>query len=624
MTSKHSRAPLSPLPATLEPELATLVSKPPAGDWLYEIKYDGYRMLARVDGPDVRILTRRGNDWTSRFPTLRAALMAAKLPVGWYDGEMVLLDGTGMPTFNGLQNAIESGANADIVFYLFDAPFLAGHDLRQVPVEERRRRLQEVLQETDRLRFSQEIEGKAADLLDSACRLGLEGVIGKRRGSPYVHRRSDDWIKLKCTQRQEFVIGGFTWPDDSRANGIGALLVGYVDEGRILQYAGKVGTGYTGKVSAALRQRLDAMSMPKRPFAGPTGHDTHATWVRPELVCEVVYSEWPEGGSLRHASFKGLREPDDKPAAEVAPERPAKARTRAVAPPGKLRITHGERVIDPSTGLTKLDLATYYAQVARWMLPYLAGRHAYVVRFPTGIEGERIFQQHPQGMAGLRGTDPALWRGHEPAIAFESAEDLVRAAQLDCIEIHTWNSTANAIKLPDRVIFDLDPGDGVTWARMRQAAELVRVMLQELGLASWLKTSGGKGLHIVVPLKPELEYPTVKSFSEAVATHLGQAVPQLFVAKSGGRNRMGRIFVDYLRNGQSQSTAEAYSARARPGMGVSMPITWDQLAEVRSGGHWTVSTAIAYLRSRKSDPWGGYWRNPQHLAPAMQRLRALI
>lgn len=615
------------LPDSLEPELATLVDKPQPGEWLYQIKFDGYRMLARVDGPDVRIFTRRGNDWTDHFPTLRAELKASKLPTGWYDGEIVVLDEAGKPTFNGLQNAIESGPNADIVFYLFDAPFAGGQDLRSRPVEERRALLQQLLKPTKRLRFSEEMHADPADLLASACRLGLEGVIGKRRGSPYVHRRSDDWIKLKCTQRQEFVIGGFTWPDDSRPHGIGALLVGYFDNDRVLQYAGKVGTGYTGAVSAALRLQLDAMAISKRPFAGTTGHDRHATWVRPELVCEVTFNEWPEGGSLRHAAFKGLRAPEDKPATEVAAETaptPAGSRkatkARAHPLPAKLRLTHGDRVMDPSTGLTKLDLATYYAQVARWMVPRISGRHTYVVRHPAGIEGERIFQQHPEGMAGLRGTDPALWPGHEPAISIESAEDLVRAVQLDCIEFHTWNSTAAAIALPDRVIFDLDPGEGVSWAQMREAANLVRVILEELDLDAWLKTTGGKGLHVVVPLRPERSYPEVKAFSERVALHLARTLPQLFVAKSGSRNRVKRIFVDYLRNGQSQSTAEAYSARARPGLGVSMPISWDQLGEVESGAHWTIATAVPYLKQRRVDPWAGYAKSRQTLTKALKAL----
>ena len=605
------------LPASLEPELATLVDKPLPGDWIYEIKFDGYRMLARIGGPrDVRIVTRRGNDWTHRFAALQKALIAAKLPPGWYDGEIVLLDESGKPSFNGLQNAIESDRNDAIVYYLFDLPFCEGHDLRRVPVEERRALLQSVLKENERLRFSQEIGGEAAAILQSACRLGLEGVIGKRRGSIYVQRRSDDWIKLKCTQRQEFVIGGFTWPDDSRPNGIGALLVGYRDDAGELQYAGKVGTGFTGEVSAALRRRLEGMAVPRRPFAGATGHDRHATWVRPELVCEVTYNEWPQNGSLRHASFKGLRE--DKPAAAVERERPATA--SAPAAPMLRKVTHGKRVVDPSTGFTKLDVVRYYVEVAPWVLPHLQGRPAYIRRAPLGIAEPMVFQQHPQGLRGLRGTDPALWPGHDPAIAFDTPEDLFAAAQLGMIEVHTWNSTARAIAQPDRLVFDLDPGDDVPWPQVQEGALLLRALLQELGLQSWLKTSGGKGLHLWVPIAPECDYDTAKDFSEAVVRHMARTIPQRFVAKSGPRNRVGRIFIDYLRNGWVQSTAEAFSARARPGLAVSMPIAWDELPRVRGGDHWNIVSAIEYLAGLPGDPWFGYWNTPQDLRAAMDRL----
>lgn len=556
------------LPASLEPQLATLVEKPRPGDWLYEIKFDGYRMLARIAGPrDVRIFTRRGNDWTARFPRLQRELAAAKLSPGWYDGEVVMLNAEGKPDFNALQNAIDGGSNDRIVFYLFDAPYMRGLDLRRAAVEERRATLQRAFTETDLLRFSQEIVAPVDEILLRACEMGLEGVIGKRRGSPYVHRRSDDWIKLKCAKRREFVIGGYTWPDESRHDpGIGALLVGQFDRHGALHYSGKVGTGYSGEVSAMLRRRLDTIAQRERPFAGSTGHDKHAQWVRPELVCEVSYNEWPEGGSLRHASFKGLRE--DKRTVErqgpAASQAATPARSVLRAPPVHplIKVTHGARVIDPSSGLTKMDLVRYYAEVSQWMLPHLKGRHAYVARFPTGLTGERIFQQHPEGMKGLRGTDPKLWPGHEPAIAFDSPQDLAAAAQLDVIEIHTWNSTAEAILKPDRMIFDLDPGEDVSWAQVREAAMLMRAMLRELHLDSWLKTTGGKGLHVVVPLKPEWGYEAVKGFSLAVVQHMARAIPQRFVAKSGGSNRIGKIFIDYLRNGQSQSTAEAFS-RAR-------------------------------------------------------------
>jgi bifunctional non-homologous end joining protein LigD len=627
------------LPDSLEPELATLVEKPRPGDWLYEIKFDGYRMLARVGGPrDVRLITRRGNDWTPRFKRLQRELVSARLPPGWYDGEIVMLDAQGKPSFNALQNAIEGGDNDRIVYYLFDAPFLDGRDLRRLAVEERRARLQAALKETDLLRFSREIEGNVHDILATACKMGLEGVIGKRRGSSYVHRRSEDWIKLKCTNRQEFVIGGYTDPEGARI-AIGALLVGYFDDAGVLQYAGKVGTGFSGETLAQLRRRLDAIAQPQRPFATATGHDRRATWVRPELVCEVTYNEWPEGGRLRHASFQGLRE--DRPASAVVRERsggtaapaPSAASTRApvrspepAAGTGApqvihgVAVTHGDRVIDPSTGFTKLDLVRYYADVAPWALPHLKGRPLYLKRAPLGIMRPMIFQQHPERQRGLRGTDPKLWPGHQPAISIESAQDLVSAAQLGGVELHTWNSTAEAITKPDRLIFDLDPGQGVPWGQVQEAAQLVRALLEELGLKCWLKTTGGKGFHVMVPLKPQADYDTAKGFTHAVVQHIARALPERFVAKSGPSNRVGRIFIDYLRNGQSQSTAEAFSARARPGMGVSMPVSWEELKSVESGDHWNIKTAVPHLSRVRKDPWAGCWKAKQSLKPAMKAI----
>ena len=623
----------SGLPEALEPELATLVAKPQPGEWLYELKFDGYRMLARVDGRDIRVMTRRGNDWTARFPALVRELRRAKLPDGWYDGEIVVLDERGQPNFNALQNAIEGDGNAGIVFYVFDAPFLGGEDLRAAPVEERRARLAAVLPDNAALRFSQELPGNGRDLLASACRIGLEGIIGKRRGSPYVHRRSADWIKLKCALRQEFVIGGYTWPDNSRI-GIGALLVGYYDaEGR-LQYAGKVGTGFSGEMLARLRRGLDEITQPTRPFAGPTGHDRRATWVQPLRVCEVEYREWPAQGSLRHASFKGLRE--DKAAGEVrreqeavdaaaapappAPTAPAKAASRKRASAKSVTVTHGDRVLDPATRLTKLDLVRYYAEVSDWALPHLRGRHIFIRRAPAGVDEPTVFQEHPLGMKGLRGTDPALWPGHEPAISIETAEDLVAAAQAGMVELHTWNSTADAIDLADRLVLDIDPGQDVPWGRVREAAVLTRTMFAELGLESWLKTSGGKGLHVVVPLRPEYSHAEVKRFARKLVEHMARTIPQRFVAKSGASNRVGRIFLDYLRNGPSQTTAAAFSARTRPGLGVSMPIAWQELDEVAAGDEWNIRTALDRMRGLRKDPWAGYWKSRQSMREALARL----
>ncbi|MBK0393075.1 non-homologous end-joining DNA ligase [Ramlibacter algicola] len=285
-----------------------------------------------------------------------------------------------------------------------------------------------------------------------------------------------------------------------------------------------------------------------------------------------------------------------------------------------MRVTNAARVVDPASGLTKMDLVRYYVEVAPWMLPHLQGRPAYIRRVPRGIQQPMTFQQHTLDMKGLKGTDPATWPGHDPAILFTSAEDLAAGAQLDMVEVHTWNSTEAAPHCPDRLVFDLDPGEGVAWKQLCDGARLVRALLQELELRSWLKTTGGKGLHVVVPVRPELDYDVVKPFTEAVVRHLAQVLPQLFVAKSGARNRTGRIFIDYLRNGWVQSTAEALSVRARPGLGVSMPVAWEQLDDVEGPAHWTVANTVASLRRRRRDPWAAYWTTRQRLDVAMQRL----
>ncbi|TFZ00959.1 hypothetical protein EZ313_21240 [Ramlibacter henchirensis] len=305
----------------------------------------------------------------------------------------------------------------------------------------------------------------------------------------------------------------------------------------------------------------------------------------------------------------------------------AAARRSTAAPPrtraaggDAFTVTHASRVIDPSTGFTKLDLARYYATVARWALPHLRGRHAFIRRAPEGLKRPSFFQEHPEGLPGLKGTDPALWPGHAPAITFETAEDLVAAVQLGMIEIHTWNSTAAAVLQPDRLVFDVDPGENVAWDQVRQAAMLTRTLLGELGLRSWVKTTGGKGLHVVVPIVPEADFPAAKAFCRRAVEHLARTLPQLFVAKSGPRNRVGRVFVDYLRNGQSQTTAAAFSARARPGLSVSMPVRWEELDRVSGPGEWNIVSALERLAGLKQDPWASFWKTRQSLLPAARAL----
>ncbi|WBY03551.1 DNA ligase D [Ramlibacter tataouinensis] len=637
----------APLPDALQPQLAVLVDAAPQdpAQWIFEIKFDGYRMLARAEAGQVRLLTRNGNDWTSRLPALVQALRAMDLPDGWYDGEIILPGRDTPADFQALQGAFDSQRTEQIVYYLFDLPYCAGQDLRDVPLLQRREVLQRIVerQPHPNVRFSAEFEAPPGAMLDAACKLGLEGVIAKRRDSAYAGRRSSDWIKLKCAHRQEFVIGGWTDPKGSRT-GIGSLLLGVHGEDGRLHYAGNVGTGFNERTLRDVRERLEAVAGTRNPFAAGSGWPRGAHWVRPELVCEVSFGEWTRDGKVRHSVFHGLR--SDKPAQEISIEAPvpatadapapakgrrtAKKQAASVQPPAKalaatlpptLRISNPERVVDARSGLTKIDLVRYYALVAPLMMEHLRRRPLALVRAPDGVDGQLFFQKHLERyrMAGVEPLDPAIFPGHPPMLAIASAEGLLSAAQMNVIEFHTWNAVADRADQPDRMTFDLDPGEGVGWPQMQEAAALVRAFLDELGLPGWLKTSGGKGLHVVVPLRPEHGWDAVKDFSQAVVQHLARTVPQRFVAKSGPKNRVGRIFIDYLRNGFGATTVAAWSARARPGLGISVPVRWEELGKLKGGDHWTVATVHQRL-DQGNEPWDGYRSSSVRLGAAMRKL----
>ena len=620
------------LPATLSPELATLVDKPPTTpeDWIFEIKFDGYRMLARVEGKQIKLFTRNGNDWTHKLGTLHKALLKAKLPDGWYDGEIVVHDEQGRPNFGMLQLAFDGSDTARIVFFIFDAPYLDGHDIREVPLEGRRALLKTVMEKSgnDALRFSEEFGTDPEELVLAACKLGLEGVIGKRRTSRYVTRRSPDWIKLKCGQRQEFVIAGYTDPQGSRA-GIGALLLGAHDDNGVLQYAGNVGTGFNDVTLRDLKKKLDALATDESPFPPKAVAGRKHHWVKPKLIAEISFAEWTSSGSVRHAVFQGLRA--DKPAKAIGREKAqpveetVDTQTELAAPAGKLppnlKITNGERVIDPQSGATKLDLVRYYALVGELMMEHLKGRPVSLVRAPAGVTGELFFQKHADvaKMPGMKQMAPELDPEHPPMLTVGSAEGLVSAAQWNVVEFHTQNATGKSYEAPDRMVFDLDPGEGVEFSTMREAAQLIHAFLDELGLPSFLKTSGGKGLHVVVPLKGSLDWETVKDFSQAIGGHLADALPDRFAFKSGPKNRVGKIFVDYLRNGQGATTACAWTARVRPGLGISVPLAWEELETLKAGDQWNVKNAHTRL-DRGNEPWSGYAKAAKTLTAAMKKM----
>jgi len=627
------------LPTALKPQLATLAKALPADAdaWLYEIKFDGYRLLARVDARKVQLFTRNGNDWTARLPHLAAAFKRRGLPPGWYDGEIVMLSPQGVPDFQALQNAFEAAKTHSIVYYLFDLPYSQGRDLRALPLTARRDRLASLLQtasgDEEVLRYSATFDVNARDIVASACQLGLEGVIGKRKSSSYTSSRSSDWIKLKCGLRQEFVIGGYTDPQGSR-EGIGSLLLGVHDEQGELLYVGNVGTGFTSRTLAGIRQKLGALSADTRPFTQSTGMDSKAHWVRPALLAEVSFGHWTQAGRIRHAVFHGLR--SDKPAKAIiretsmptaASQRGQPKQAASGNPPpaetrlGTLKVTHPDRIVDPSTEVRKIDLIRYYALVGGLMMPQLKHRPVSLVRAPEGIKGQLFFQKHldKMTMAGVKLLSPDLDPGHDPLIEVARVQGLLSAAQMNVIEFHTWNAVKTNIDKPDRMTFDLDPGEGVEWLAMQEAAMVLRAFLEELDLAAFVKTSGGKGLHVVVPLKRRHGWDQVKGFSRAIVEHLALTFPKRFSAKSGPRNRVGKIFIDYLRNGFGATTVAAWSLRARPGMGVSVPIAWREVETLQRSAQWHIRNIHERL-DQGNGPWREYDGAARTLTAAMKIL----
>lgn len=633
------------LPTQLKPELATLVDSAPEGQWSYEIKFDGYRIMARIDHDQVQLFTRNGHDWTHKLPQQAAALAALGLESAWLDGEMVVANEQGVPDFQALQNAFEAGRSGNILYYLFDLPYLNGVDLREVPVEERRAALATVLgsHEQPLLRFSEAFDETPDALLNSACQMQMEGLIGKRLGSPYVSRRSGDWIKLKCKHRQEFVIVGYTDPKGSRS-AFGALLLGLHDrDSGELRYAGKVGTGFNESTLKSILTQLKPLQVKKPAVVNPpSGFEVKGVhWLKPKLLAEVAFAEMTKDGSVRHAVFHGLR--DDKPAKGITEERAkpvkiAEKKTATKKPPkkapasnpdtepsqlglanGKVRITHPDRVIDTVSGTTKMQLAEYYASVAEWILPQLKDRPVALVRAPDGIAGELFFQKNAERLAipGITTLDKDVTG--QPVMLINNAEALIGAVQMSTVELHTWNATTVDLDKPDRFVLDLDPDPALPWKSMVEATALTLTVLNELGLKAFLKTSGGKGIHLVVPLTRKLGWDEVKDFSHAIVSHIAKLLPERFSAVSGPKNRVGRIFIDYLRNGLGATTICAYAARTREGLPVSVPLFREEVAEIKGGNQWNVRNVHQRLAEVGDEPWADMKKTRQSITAEMRK-----
>ncbi|VVO47463.1 DNA ligase D [Pseudomonas fluorescens] len=636
------------IPAQLKPELATLVDSAPAGEWSYEIKFDGYRIMARIDHDQVQLFTRNGHDWTHKLPKQAEALAALGLESAWLDGEMVVANEQGVPDFQALQNAFDSGKSTNILYYLFDLPYLNGVDLREVAVEERRAALSTVLgaHEQPLLRFSEAFDETPDALLNSACQMQMEGLIGKRLGSPYVSRRSGDWIKLKCKHRQEFIIVGYTDPKGARS-AFGALLLGLHDrDSGELRYAGKVGTGFNETTLKSILAQLKPLQVKTAAVVNPpSGFEAKGVhWLKPKLLAEVAFAEMTKDGSVRHAVFHGLR--DDKPAKDITEERaksvktsekkaPAKkpAKKAAASKPasaetapsqlglanGKVRITHPDRVIDAVSGTTKMQLAEYYASVAEWILPQLKDRPVALVRAPDGIAGELFFQKNAERLAipGITTLDKDITG--QPVMLINNAEALIGAVQMSTVELHTWNATTVDLDKPDRFVLDLDPDPALPWKSMVEATALTLTVLDELGLKAFLKTSGGKGIHLVVPLTRKLGWDEVKDFSHAIVSHMAKLLPDRFSAVSGPKNRVGKIFIDYLRNGLGATTICTYAARTREGLPVSVPLFREEVTEIKGGNQWNIHNVHERLAEVGDEPWADMKKTRQSITAEMRK-----
>lgn len=597
------------MPDFIEPALAKLKAKPPAGEeWIHEIKFDGYRLQIRIDNGKVALLTRSGLDWTVKFgKEIVGAFEGLGVRSAVIDGEIAVERETGASDFSALQNDLSEGRSDRFVFYAFDLLYLDGHDLRQAALVDRKALLQTVMgSDEGRLRYSAHFEEKGAVVLSHACQLGLEGIISKLGSSAYSSGRSGDWVKSKCSNRQEFVIGGYV-PSTATRNAIGSLAMGYYSGGK-LKHVGRVGTGYSVATAQMLYEKLSAMERKDSPFGDKLTTDERRglVYVEPGLVAEVEFQAMSADGNLRHAAFRGLRE--DKPAAKVVRE--TGKMEKQELPQTSVKLTHPDRIYWPDEGVTKEGLAGYYAQVWRFIEPYVVKRPLALLRCPDGIDGhQRFFQKHAwKGMnAHIEEITDPKDKGGEKLLRISDFDGLVALVQSAVLEIHPWGATTDAWEKPDMITMDLDPAEGVAWTDIIAAARELKERIEAAGLAAFVKTSGGKGLHVVAPLAPKVGWAEAKAFAKALADGMSADQPEKYLATATKAKRTGKIFIDYLRNGRGNTAVAAYSTRARPGAAVSMPLGWEELTEEIGPAYFTVDNAPLRLESLKSDPWADFF-----------------
>ena len=632
------------LPAMLSPMLTTLVTNAPSGpDWLHEIKYDGYRMLCRIEKGKARLFSRNAKDWTAVFAGVAADL--AKLPVrtAWIDGEVVVIDAAGRTSFQALQNALTT-KDAPLSFFAFDLVYLDGYDLRKAVLTERKRLLRGVVgDDIGVIRVGPEIQGHGEEFFKQACTMSLEGAVCKRVDSIYQDGvRTRNWVKVKCTRRQEMVIGGYTEPQGSRT-GFGALLLGIYENGK-LRYAGKVGTGFDDRTLTGLYKGLVKLEQQQSPFVNPPrGYEAKgAHWVKPDLVAEIAFTEWSNDGALRHPSFQGLR--TDKKATEVVREEPQPTPSRESAATTKttkttgmtkpttttgskktaattvagVAISHPDKLYFPEANITKVEIAEYYESMAPRILPHIKDRPLALVRCPDGWNKQCFYQKHAD-----KGVNAAVDRIEVPEgggtatyMSAASAKAVVALVQWGVLELHPWGSRRPRLDRPDRLIFDFDPDEGVTWKDLVTGVELLRTLLGELELEGFLKTTGGKGLHVVVPIRTTLDWDQAKGFTRAVADFMVSTFGDRFTATVSKAKRKGKVFVDYLRNAEGATAIAPYAVRARANAPVSMPIAWEELKNDVRFDYFNVRNAGDRLARQKLDPWRDFTTIKQTITKA--------
>ncbi len=613
---------------TVDMQLAKLVNTVPEGeDWLYELKYDGFRIMAFVEGNLVRLITRNGNDYINRFHEIALSLIdwsAGRAII--LDGEIAVTDAFGKTDFHALQNHMKNPESQKLTYIVFDILALDGTDLRGRPLIERKEMLESLMKDAPKnLYYSRYVRGNGKEGFAAACEANLEGIIGKKADSIYSGTRNGDWIKLKCDKRQEFVIGGYSLTD-KKTRGVSSLLLGVYEDGELI-YTGRAGTGMSESDMKMLEEKFENLKRIESPFKlvpKPRPKET-VTWLEPELIAEIKFAEWTKDKQLRQASFKGIRTDKDpkeikreKTEDEVQFQSSAKemektmgTNTSGIIIEG-VKITNPDKVIFEDPKITKEDVVLYYSKISQLMLPFVRHRVISIVRCPKGVSQTCFYKKHPDsGRKGITSIPVIIGSGEtEEYFYIEDTSGLVYEAQMGTLEFHIWGSSTDQLEKPDMMVFDLDPDEGMDISRIRQGVRDIRSILSELSLNSYLKTSGGKGYHVVVPLKPVVTWDVFYDFAKRVAEVMEKKWPDLYTSNSRKTKRTGKIFIDWIRNGRGSTSVAPYSLRAREGAKVSMPIAWDELDTVAPDG---INMADALLRITGNDPWKGFFNNNQML-----------